>query len=249
MSATTNYNSDFYRSISEGSAASAKVVSSLILAELPVKTIVDFGCGTGIWLKELKSAGAKEILGLDGNYVSRDELVISTHEFRPTDLSQSVRLGQKFDLAISLEVAEHVNPSSSDLFVENLTQHADLVLFSAAPPGQGGTDHINERSYQDWRQRFSNNGFEPIDWLRPKILTNAHIQPWYRYNTILYSSSAGMEKLSNSILSFRVPKESKILDLSPWYFKMRKWALSQLPQSTITQLAKTKHRLLSRLRS
>lgn len=63
----------------------------------------------------------------------------------PKDLTQPLSLGRKFDLCVSMEVAEHLPPSRADSFVADLVGLAPVVLFSAAVPEQGGTNHLNEQ--------------------------------------------------------------------------------------------------------
>jgi hypothetical protein len=51
---------------------------------------------------------------------------------------------KRFDLAISLEVAEHLPEGSAGALVSTLIEAAPVVVFSAAIKGQSGTNHINE---------------------------------------------------------------------------------------------------------
>jgi len=80
----------------------------------------------------LKERGVKEVRGFDGHWVDLDLLQIPADSFRESDLQHSVVTDRRFDLAISLEVAEHLDVSCADTFVESLTGLADFVLFSAA---------------------------------------------------------------------------------------------------------------------
>ena len=92
----------------------------------------------------------------------------------------------RFDLAISLEVAEHLEPQRSDSLVRDLCALADTVLFAAAIPFQGGAGHINERWQSWWAQKFSENGYDPFDVLRRDIWGRRDIAWWYKQNTIFY---------------------------------------------------------------
>jgi hypothetical protein len=71
-------------------------------------------------------------LGYDGPHVT--PLCIPKDRFAAVDLRQPLPADRKFDLAISGEVAEHL-PAT---LVGTLTSVSDVVLFSAAIPGQGG---------------------------------------------------------------------------------------------------------------
>lgn len=79
--------------------------------------------------------GEVRIQGLDGNYVPAKYRVISEQEFCPTDLSNPIKLNKRFDLVISLEVAEHLPEKRAEGFIQDLCSLGDLVLFSAAVPG------------------------------------------------------------------------------------------------------------------
>src|SRR5271166_1264394 len=135
---TTHYDCGFYRSIRNLSSTSAKQVVPLVLKLLPVKSVCDVGCGDGSWLRVFREHGITDILGIDGEYAATDSLRISAAEFRPMDLRQRIQLQRSFDLAVSLEVAEHLPESRAVSFVGDLTRLAPVVLFSAAIPGQGG---------------------------------------------------------------------------------------------------------------
>ena len=43
--------------------------------------------------------------------------------------------------------------------VATITKHGDAVLFSAAIPGQGGQDHLNEQWPEYWQKKFEVNGY------------------------------------------------------------------------------------------
>ena len=111
------------------------------------KSVVDFGCGIGTFLHVFKNNNITEVLGLDGKWVNKDLLhkYISPSEFKEVNLEESVSLEKKYDLAISLEVAEHLSEKAAKIFVKNLVNAADKVIFSAAIPNQGGQNHINEQ--------------------------------------------------------------------------------------------------------
>ena len=100
--------------------------------------------------------------------------------------TRPLALGRSFDLAVALEIAEHLPDSAAECFVESLTGLAPAVLFSAAIPGQGGTGHLNERWPEYWSRLFAAAGFDPIDALRPRIWHDERVEVWYAQNTFLY---------------------------------------------------------------
>jgi hypothetical protein len=128
----------------------------------------------------------QDIVGLDGYYVDKNLLEIPASAFHEADLRQPLHLDRSFEIAISIEVAEHLPESRSVSFVEDLTRLAPVVLFSAAIPRQGGTDHINEQWQSYWAAIFAHYGFVTCDVLRPLLWNNAKIARWYRQNMLLF---------------------------------------------------------------
>lgn len=179
-------------------------VLPLVFEILKPKSILDIGCGIGTWLKVAKDHGVSDVLGIDGDYVDKSQLKIDTAEFVEKDLEKPFDLGRKFDLAICLEVAEHLKESSAANFVASLTKHADVILFSAALPGQGGQRHINEQWPDYWSNLFSKSGFSMTDPIRGRIWNNEAVDWWYRQNIFLVirdgSALSGEFDVSSSAL-------------------------------------------------
>jgi SAM-dependent methyltransferase len=149
------------------------------------KSVLDIGCGTGTWLKIFGDLGVNDYLGVDGDYVDRSLLKIPHDKFYPYDLSKKLNLGRKFDLIVSLEVAEHLPKSAADLFVDTLVTHGDVILFSAAIPGQGGQNHLNEQWQEYWKLKFQRHDFHFHDIVRPIIWSNQKVEWWYKQNIFL----------------------------------------------------------------
>jgi SAM-dependent methyltransferase len=224
---------------------SARAIIQILLNNLPIGSVLDVGCATGTWLKEWKASGVADIRGVDGDYVKRDQLQISPAEFMSHDLSLGFHLDRTFDLVQSLEVAEHLPAESAARFVESVTGHSrGLVLFSAAPPGQGGECHINERPFEYWRSLFRQHGFVPFDYIRPQIADRADISFWYRYNVLLYVREDRIATLPQAIAATRLRDGEAVPDISPLHFKLRKFLLQRLPYSAQQTLARLKSRVL-----
>jgi SAM-dependent methyltransferase len=186
------YTDSFYSGLKEGTQQSADTLVPIVLEQTssdsdPIKSVVDIGCGLGQFLKAFKNNGVEDIVGVDGDHVSLEQLVIPPDCFVAKDLEESFYLGRSFDLAVSLEVAEHLHPSSAEHFVASLVRHASLILFSAAIPGQGGTGHINCRWPSYWAQIFERQGYLVQDIFRERIWDDNRISWWYRQNLLLFA--------------------------------------------------------------
>lgn len=193
------YDRAFYCDQAAGSARSASVIVPLLRELLPVRSVCDVGCGVGTWLRCWLEHGVTDVLGIDGDYVARDQLLIPTQYFRTADLSQPVRCSRRFDLAMSLEVAEHLPPARAESFVADLVALAPVVLFSAAIPGQGGTEHVNERWQSYWASRFAREGFVACDVLRPRIWLDDRIEYWYRQNMLLFCQHGALDDVASAM--------------------------------------------------
>lgn len=235
------YDKKFYEYISKGATDSAQELLPMLLESFKIDSVLDVGCGAGAWLKVWSEHGVK-IKGIDGDYVDRSNLLINADSFMPKDLSKGFDLGETFSLVQSLEVAEHLPESSAQKFVDCLCAHADVVMFSAAPPGQGGDNHVNEKPYDYWRLHFAKNNFVAVDMLRPRIIDNQKVEPWYRYNTIIYVDEKVFDSLPEKIRACKV--EGKIRDISPLVYKARKVFIRALPLFLATKIAKVKEHLV-----
>jgi SAM-dependent methyltransferase len=202
------YTENFFKNLQEFSRQSAEEIVPLILEMIPSNRVVDVGCGDGTWLKVFHQYGVKEIQGIDGSYVDENVLVIPRDNFIPFDLTKPLKLDAKFDLVMSLEVAEHLPVESAESFVDSLTSLGSVVLFSAAIPGQGGENHINEQWQDYWADKFYRRGYVAIDCLRDKIWSNKKVAYWYSQNILLFiqqeyldNHSSLKDKLKHSIVT------------------------------------------------
>lgn len=238
------YDERFYRYIQQGAMRSAQIVAPLVIEHLKIQSILDVGCGAGAWLSEYNKLGIPIYLGVDGLYVKPDTLLIPSAAFRAADISQPFDLGKRFDLVQCLEVGEHIETPASGVLIANLVKHSDFVLFSAAIPGQGGENHINEQSYEFWRAIFAEHGYSPYDFFRPLIRGEKMVEAWYRHNTILYVASHARVRLSQEMIDTEVAADKPIEDVSGTFYKVRTRLLALLPVSCLSYLAVLKHRCI-----
>ena len=184
------YDENFYRAQKDGSFKSATIILPLVSEYVHPRSVIDVGCGMGGWLSFWQKNFGAEICGVDGDYVDRSQLFIDEKNFYPINLEERVTASQRFDLAMTIEVAEHLTPSRADSFVEDLTKLSDIILFSAAIPAQGGTNHVNEQWQSYWQEKFLRLNYVGIDCIRPKIWEKDGVEICYRQNMFIYAKSS-----------------------------------------------------------
>lgn len=188
------YGREFFDQHLRGSLSSAEATTPLLMSLVGIQSAVDVGCGVGTWLKVLMEHGVRDVLGIDGDYVDRGALQIPTERFLPLDIRQPFTLSRRFDVALSLEVGEHLPADCAEGFVGSLARLAPVILFSAAIPFQGGIHHINEQWPEYWADLFRSRGYVPIDCVRSHIWNDPRVQWWYAQNTLVYADEEGIKK-------------------------------------------------------
>jgi len=190
----SDYDEKFYEYNVIGSLRSAKLVLGLLHDKFKFASVADLGCGRGTWLRASLDLGASRVLGYDG--VWNEGKVDQNIDFISCDLENLDIDDERFDLAISLEVAEHLSEGKADQFIDALVKKSDAVVFASAFTRQLGTTHINEQFPSYWAEKFESRGYYPVDFFRPKIWGDTNIEPCYRQNTFLYVKK-GNDSLRN----------------------------------------------------
>jgi len=180
------YTKEYYEAIREGARRSAEAIVPLIMERLHPRSVVDVGCGTGTWLSVFRRHGVRDTLGIDREHVTGEILEIPAEEFLPHDLRFPLAMDRRFHMVVSLEVAEHLPGECADTFVDSLTRLGPVVLFSAAVPYQGGTDHVNEQWPDYWVELFGKKGFVVLDPIRKRIWQHPGVDCWYAQNILLF---------------------------------------------------------------
>jgi hypothetical protein len=232
------YGPAFQNMAATGSAYVACRIISALRVVLPVRSVIDIGCARGTWLREWQAQGIGDSIGVDGPYVDQRRLEVDPQCFLVRDLSAPFNLGRRFDLAQSLEVAEHLPPARATTFVADIIAHAPVVLFSAATPGQGGENHVNEQTLDYWRGLFSEHDYVAIDCLRPLLARERNVPHWYRYNLMLYVQRFSLGQISAFARQFELADGEPIPEFSPWSYRMRRSMVRLLPRPLCNQLAR-----------
>jgi hypothetical protein len=200
------YDESFFKNRQNMPLFSASVIVPEIINIFNPKSVIDFGCGMGEWLKVFQYNNVDKICGIDGSYINADNLLINKQNFIAHNLNEYIEV-EKFDVALCLEVAEHLNYSSSDTIVNSIINSSENIVFGAAIPGQGGTGHINEQPHSFWADKFIKHGYNVSDCLRIKFMEDKRIPFWYRQNILVFTKNKKLN-LAGSI-DFSVPDWDK----------------------------------------
>jgi hypothetical protein len=186
--APSPYDRAYYAQYRSTGRRSADVIAEIVNERHRPRSVIDVGCGEGYFLDAFRTLGAEETVGVDGPFNDGAIVREHGHEFVTVDLDAAEpAIDRTFDLAICLEVAEHLRPDRSEAVVAMLVGLARVVLFSAAIPLQHGERHINLRPQSYWIERFAAHGYRAGDVIRPRIWDDARVSWWYRQNALIFS--------------------------------------------------------------
>ncbi|MFC1704056.1 class I SAM-dependent methyltransferase [Candidatus Omnitrophota bacterium] len=184
---------EVFESMQKDSRSSAQEIVPIILQFIKPESVIDIGCGTGELLAIFKKHSIKRVMGVDGDWVDRKMLQIKQEEFIGHDLRTGFSHDTAFDLAVSLEVAQHIPVKGINIFVDSLARLAPVIVFAAPIPFQppnpyvAGKYPLNEQWPEYWARLFKQRGFAAIDCLRSKMWNNERIASHYAQNIVLYA--------------------------------------------------------------
>jgi SAM-dependent methyltransferase len=210
-----SYTADFYNALTSQNRKSAEIIVRWAISRFHPKSVVDVGCGSGEFVSQFSKLGVPKVLGVEGNWAKDINVYDIPMIFH--DLEKELILQSKFDLCMSLEVAEHISEESAETFVKSLINAADVIVFSAAIPGQGGTNHVNLQYPDYWAKMFYKHGFLLLEDPRKEFPRKHLIAPWYRQNILVYSRFQG--DISNTPII--IPKTIKDPIIFPSFFSIR----------------------------
>jgi SAM-dependent methyltransferase len=183
------YTDGYYAFVDETTKASAGAMATSIIRDLRPASVLDVGCGTGALLDALRARGAT-VRGLEYSsaaleYCRRRELDVERYDIE----REAPRTVGRFDVASSMEVAEHLPARVAEQFVDLLAASSDRVVLTAATPGQGGTDHVNEQPHEYWIEKFRRRGFtlnEALSARWREEWTAARVASWFSDNVMVF---------------------------------------------------------------
>jgi SAM-dependent methyltransferase len=155
----TIYDDAYYEELDRRSLPSSRIIAETVVRQFAPASMIDVGCGSGALLQAFREQGVVRMLGLEYSPSGLAWCRKRNLNVRPFDLKavSTEHLGS-FDVVCSLEVGEHLPAHLADQYVDFLCSLGQVVVFSAAVPGQGGTDHINEQPHEYWRDKITAHG-------------------------------------------------------------------------------------------
>jgi 2-polyprenyl-3-methyl-5-hydroxy-6-metoxy-1,4-benzoquinol methylase len=183
------YDKHFYDRAYHLEASSAEAVVKILMERFHPRSVIDIGCGTGLYLKMFAQQGV-EALGYEASPAAIAGSVVG-ERIRFHDLCQPLHVGESFGLCLCIEVAEHLPLSAAGVLVESLCRLSETLVFTAATPGQGdaGIGHINEQPHAFWIRKFAEFGFvldrETTDDLR-RLMREQEVVWWIPKNLMIF---------------------------------------------------------------
>lgn len=184
------YSKEYYQSINKDESTQASKLAEVIKEMYRPNSVIDIGCGTGLYLKDIDCYK----FGFDFSKDAFDPEVIQVkREFVVTrDLTQPFEPKSKFDIAICFEVLEHIGSEYSDIIAENISKYADILIVTASPPGQAGLNHVNCQPQWYWNEKFEKLGFHRDYFDEYQIVSKifqVHHTIWIIRNLMVYKKN------------------------------------------------------------
>ena len=186
---TKIYNQRFFDNTFKFENSSAKAFAAILIKHFAPESVIDIGCGTGLYLTEFK-ANDIEILGYDGSPAAISGSALGD-KIKLHDLCQPLKLSRQFDLCLCLEVAEHLEETCAQTLIDTLTGLSSTIIFTAATPGQGpkSIGHVNEQLPEYWQKLFEQKKFSLNKTLTKKIkkeMASQDVIWWLTKNLMIF---------------------------------------------------------------
>ncbi len=237
------YDAHYYADMERTEGATAKIIADLIVKEFHPKDAVDVGCGTGLMVRELRARGV-DAIGVDGKWVE-DKLVFPRQYFIPVNIEQEtipIKRKEKFDVAVCMEVAEHLDPNSATKLVRDLANLSNVVVWTAGMPYGQDPTHKNEQWQSYWAERFGKLGYYPSDYFRNRLWNDKRVVVWNKQTMVLYirrgSRFAGKYKEAEILDVIHPEQFMQLIIPDRVYAKLAIGAFFSLPKRFIKKIMK-----------
>jgi 2-polyprenyl-3-methyl-5-hydroxy-6-metoxy-1,4-benzoquinol methylase len=242
------YSQEFYNSVSSRAVQSARITAGAIAGAIEPVSVVDIGSGQGVWLHTIsefvptvKRAVALDIQSHKSPFF--DALLKSSIDFKFVEANfenSSTLPDEQFDMAICLEVLEHLTPDTAVEVARDIGKKCSCLIFSAAILGQGGTGHINEQKFSYWMQLMRDQGFIALDIFRPALRKADDVPSYYKQNMMFFwhpqnSKRNGVKIDLNALLS---RNSLDVVDNRSALTRIRYRLIAYVPPQIVTALVK-----------
>jgi SAM-dependent methyltransferase len=132
-------------------------VAERIIADFQPGSVLDAGCAKGFLVERLRARGV-QAWGID---ISEFAIKGVHPDIKDYCFVGSITepLPQTYDLIVSIEVVEHMNPEDSTRAIENMCRSCDNILLSSSPYDYKEATHINVQMPDYWARQFARHGF------------------------------------------------------------------------------------------
>jgi SAM-dependent methyltransferase len=180
----------------------SRIALRIVFPDRLPESILDVGCGAGTWLRNIAAAGVTDYIGVDGVDIPEAQMLFDRSHFVRQNLGTQWDLGRRFEAALCLEVAEHLEEEFAETLIDGLVRHSDWIVFSAACPGQPGQHHVNCQWPAYWQGLFNARGYTCDDALRWRLWDVPGVDPWYKQNMFIArrSAEAGREPRMRAVV-------------------------------------------------
>ncbi len=169
------YRAEYYASISNYGRTERwlnewKRIADKIVETLHPTSVLDAGCAHGMLVEALWDKRSPKFV-VNGVDVSDFALSQAREDIKPflrlcslTELDKAlgeIRVVLRYDLAVCIEVLEHLTEKDGKLAIKNLCERAGRILFSSTPDDATEPTHQNVQPKEYWDSLFKEHGFVP----------------------------------------------------------------------------------------